>query len=628
MEHLQEIWPNWTIEEKIGEGAYGKVYKIRREEEGYVSFAALKIIEFPQNKSEINELLNSGMDYLSIKEYYEDLKKNLINEIMIMESLKTAGNTVSIEDYCFKSHEDNIGWTIYIRMELLESLNDYQQRTGEMSEKELIKLGSDICLALKCCEQAHVIHRDIKPDNVFRNQYGDYKLGDFGISKQLEMTKSAYSQKGTSMYMAPEVFRGEHYDHTVDIYSLGIMLYRLANHGRFPFMPPVPERIRPSDAETAMQRRMNGEIFPPLRGVNANLASTIKKACAYRAMDRYQKALDFREDLLGMKDTVSRESDKKQETEYHPFEEDNRFEKTYSAWTDRTWGDKEKKESQQWENVEKRAEHFSEGNKDDARPQWMKPNDMVQDLALTELEALTGCDKVVYVGSDEHLVITVPAGIKEGQFIRIRRKRDEKSLNAIIGDLYLHINITKQESKEEKTSESTEKLWKYVELCSRREDLISSERWYLEKIAEQEPQNTKAWTMLGNIYEKLELWKAAEESYLKAVMFDKGNCFLWITLGNVYEKQQDYKNACMAYNEGVKLIKRENWKEGAAELEAYKIILPKYAVAAEKAGDKGKALELVREAEKAGCENIQSLKQQIKASDNYKGFWNKWKSKK
>ena len=342
MEHLQEIWPNWKIEEKIGEGAYGKVYKIRREGIGYISFAALKIIEFPQSQAEIRELLNSGMDYQSIREYYGDLKKNLINEIQIMESLKTGSNIVAIEDYSFRDHEKDVGCTIYIRMELLESLNDILQKEKELSVEEVIKLGCDVCKALECCEDAKIIHRDIKPDNVFRNRYGDYKLGDFGISKQIMETRSAVAETktGTSMYMAPEVYRGERYDRTVDIYSLGIMLYRLLNYGRFPFMPPVAQRIRPADTEDAMRRRMNGERMAAPARADGKLALTIAKAVAYAPKQRYQHASEFREELAGCLQNANinqePEAYEEQPKERVDTEPSNyKTEKTYNAWEEK-----------------------------------------------------------------------------------------------------------------------------------------------------------------------------------------------------------------------------------------------------------------------------------------------------
>lgn len=366
MENLKSVWPQWEIEEKIGEGSYGKVYKIRRKELGYTSYAALKIIEFPKDQSEVRELVNSGMDYQSIRSYYEDIRKNLLTEIQVMESLKTGRNIVAIEDHSFQQHEENVGWTIYIRMELLESLSACLEKTRELPVKEIVKIGVDICSALECCEQSHIIHRDIKPDNIFRNRYGDYKLGDFGIAKQMEITKSVYSQKGTSMYMAPEVFRGEHYDRTVDIYSLGIMLYKLLNHGRYPFMPPYPEQLHPRDAEEAMRKRINGEKMPLPACAQDELGGVVLRACAFKPEWRYQSASELREKLKETRhsgrtgvDSRTGTGSKAKDTgvpvigqntveapaDIYVQEQSKSFdpEKTYGAWerTVSAWGEKE-----------------------------------------------------------------------------------------------------------------------------------------------------------------------------------------------------------------------------------------------------------------------------------------------
>lgn len=292
------MWPGWETVEKIGEGSYGKVYKIRNTSDGFVKYAAMKVIEFPQSEYEIQEYRNMGMDHQSVKAYYEDLRENILGEIRVMESLKTGSNVVVIEDYKCVERTEGIGWIIYIRMELLESLNKYLEREKEFSQREVLKIGKDICRALECCEQKHIIHRDIKPDNVFRNSYGNYKLGDFGIAKQLDVTKSVYSQKGTSMYMAPEVAKGEHYNKSVDLYSLGIMLYKLLNHGRYPFMPVYPELIKAGDAEKAMSKRLDGRsrIQAPDQA-DPQVALVIAKATAYRPENRYSSARKMREAL-------------------------------------------------------------------------------------------------------------------------------------------------------------------------------------------------------------------------------------------------------------------------------------------------------------------------------------------
>ena len=291
-----EVWPQWEIVEEIGKGAFGTVYKVKRTQMGNVSYAAVKVLRIPQNKNEARDLESSGMDSDSIYEYFSEMVKNLMSEIQIMESLKSANNIVAIEDYEVVQIDGRAAWDIYIRMELLTDLGTYLNKQ-EMTEKEIVKLGIDMTQALEVCEKSGIIHRDIKMDNIFVNRFGTFKLGDFGISKQLEKTNSAMSQKGTNMYMAPEVFKGEKYNNTVDIYSLGILLYRLLNSGRFPFMPPIGMPIHYDDSETAMQRRINGDSIPDIPGVQEQLMRIIRKMCSYSPNDRYAHATEVRTEL-------------------------------------------------------------------------------------------------------------------------------------------------------------------------------------------------------------------------------------------------------------------------------------------------------------------------------------------
>ena len=120
-----KIWPEWKIEDLIGEGSYGRVYKTRRENRGRVEYAALKVIEIPGNEAEVIELQASGLDNNSIQTYYENAANDLFNEIKIMESLRSAPNVVTLQDALLEKKENGIGWTIYIRMELLQSMGKF-----------------------------------------------------------------------------------------------------------------------------------------------------------------------------------------------------------------------------------------------------------------------------------------------------------------------------------------------------------------------------------------------------------------------------------------------------------------------------------------------------------------------
>ncbi|MBM6967316.1 protein kinase domain-containing protein, partial [Massilimicrobiota timonensis] len=187
---------------------------------GETTWSAIKIVHIPHSTSEIKEMKTSGLTEDSIKDYYKQSVNDYINEIKTMEVMKSASHIVAIEDYEVVENDDGIGWIIYIRMELLTNLVDYIDQ-NPLEIKDVIKLGIQILTALEFCHDRHLIHRDIKPSNIFVSPFGEYKLGDFGISKEVERTNATLSQKGTKSYMAPEMISGRKYGKDVDMYALG-----------------------------------------------------------------------------------------------------------------------------------------------------------------------------------------------------------------------------------------------------------------------------------------------------------------------------------------------------------------------------------------------------------------------
>lgn len=290
------VWPEWRIIEKIGEGSFGKVYKAQRTERGRSFYSAIKIITIPGSKSELNSVRSETLDENSTREYFQNLVEECIQEVSTMEYFRGNSHIVSVEDFKVVEYLDEIGWDISIRMEYLTSFMDYC--TGkELTEKEVIKLGCDLCRALMYCSQLNIVHRDIKPENIFVSRFGDFKLGDFGIARELERSMGSMSKKGTYSYMAPEMYRGEKYDSSADIYSLGIVLYKLMNHNRLPFIPLEKQLITYRDKENALTRRMSGEMIPLPAQASGAFAAIILKACAYRPEERYRQPEDFLHDL-------------------------------------------------------------------------------------------------------------------------------------------------------------------------------------------------------------------------------------------------------------------------------------------------------------------------------------------
>lgn len=292
----EPIFGSWKIERLIGKGSFGKVFEISREEYGTTYKAALKIITVPQDEDDVKSRLAQEKNIATISEYYEGILKEIINENEIMSKLKGNSNIVSYEDHQIIPHEDGIGYDVLIRMELLTPLLDVLLERP-LTEKEVVKLGIDICKALELCHRKNIIHRDIKPQNIFISENGDYKLGDFGIARTMEKTTGGMSKKGTYKYMAPEVFKGENYDSTVDLYSLGIVLYTLLNGNRGPFLPAPPAKVTHNDEEKARMRRFRGEEIPAPRDAGTMLAYIIKKACESDPSKRYSTAEQMRRDL-------------------------------------------------------------------------------------------------------------------------------------------------------------------------------------------------------------------------------------------------------------------------------------------------------------------------------------------
>ncbi len=294
---LQMIWPEWEVEKKLGSGAFGVVYQAVRRDYNVESRAAIKVISIPSNESEIASLRSEGLDFEGTRTYMLGIVNDFVSEIQLMESLKGVQNIVSVEDYKVVERTESLGWDIFIRMELLTPFNEYA-RDRLLSEQEVTKLGYDICSALEICSKRNIIHRDIKPENIFVNDFGDFKLGDFGIARKLENVSGGLSQKGTINYMAPEVVSGTDYDARVDIYSLGLVLYRLLNENRLPFLDSDKQLLSPSERKLANERRFRGELLPIPCRASAQIANVILRACAYDPRQRFATATDMKQALV------------------------------------------------------------------------------------------------------------------------------------------------------------------------------------------------------------------------------------------------------------------------------------------------------------------------------------------
>ena len=304
---IGDIKLGYKIVELVGQGGFGTVYKAVKKNKAMETVRALKHISLPSRK-EWTDIYNSmGNDVGRTDAYFDTILQEILNEIRILADLTSKGvkNVVwyyenEIEDTPSPKHYD-----IYLLMEYLTSLPAYIER-HQVRVKDVVKIGIDILTALIECHKRNIIHRDIKTDNIFISEDGDYKLGDFGVSKKLSDRSRATSMKGTPNYIAPEVYLGEAYDATVDLYSLGIVLYRLLNYNRNPFMPNYPESYDSVDEDKAFELRMKGDrpAYPAF-AQNA-LGEVILKAISTKE-NRYQSAAEFKQALEAVANSMSEE---------------------------------------------------------------------------------------------------------------------------------------------------------------------------------------------------------------------------------------------------------------------------------------------------------------------------------
>ena len=309
----EPLWGKWTAKRIIGEGSFGAVYEVESEKFGNRSSCAVKLISFKnaemlQGVKDGETLSSEELEQLKI----EEARKN-VREAVLMEKLQGRDHIVTIYDYDIFPGETTTD--VIIRMELLTNLNDYMKQHTTDSESDLkstvIKLGIDIGKALEDCEEEKIVHRDIKPDNIFVNKNRTFKLGDFGLSRKMSKSASFSLRKsaGTPLYMAPETFGwGSKTDYQSDIYSLGIVMYQLLNDGNIPFVSDMRDF---TEVDNAIGRRLDKEKILPPKYEHGALWKVLQKACEFEKKDRYQEAREFRKALEKLKNEIR--VDQKQE---------------------------------------------------------------------------------------------------------------------------------------------------------------------------------------------------------------------------------------------------------------------------------------------------------------------------
>ena len=275
----EPVFGSWFIDSKISEGKASKFYKVYKTENGQLRYMGLKTVKFPSDDREISSVISSGR-FINIDEYLNALQKDITKNMQTMLSLRSNKNIVRFDNFTIV-REASCFYVIML-MELLTPLASHTQ-PDTMKKSEILKLGQDMCNALEGFRQAGIVHHDIKSENIYVDSFGNYKLGDFGIFDSI-----FHNANDPSAYIAPELYnKTATVDTSSDIYSLGILLYKLLNNNRMPFLPPFPQPVSLQDREQAFIKCMRGDLLPAPENADYELASIIYKATAFKPCDRY-----------------------------------------------------------------------------------------------------------------------------------------------------------------------------------------------------------------------------------------------------------------------------------------------------------------------------------------------------
>lgn len=282
-----KIFDHWQIRGRpLGHGSGGKtaVFRMVRSDSSHIE-SALKVIGLLEEYGNFNDLTESQKQ--AYEETCEACRRKAEQEVLLMDQLRHQ-NIVAYLDHTVADWEedDRFGSDFLIRMELLTDLRS--QMNDFFDESEVLRIGKDICAALVHCHSRNILHRDVKPENIFVDKNGTYKLGDFGVSRVLDACSSRFAgtRVCTYEYCPPEQLTGQ-YDKRVDIYSLGLVLYELCNRNRLPFSASGHV------TENELNSRFNGTEMPEPVDASPALARVILKACAYKPEKRYQSAEVF-----------------------------------------------------------------------------------------------------------------------------------------------------------------------------------------------------------------------------------------------------------------------------------------------------------------------------------------------
>ena len=204
----------------------------------------VKIISVPASQTKLDALLLAGAfrDRESASNYFRDLAEDVVEEAVLLQRLSRLEGFIPYKNWQVVPMEgDEIGYDIYLTGNYRATLKRHL-RHESMTHLAAVNLGLDLCAALAVCRRSGYLYVDLKPDNIVISDDQEFRIADLGFVSLSSLAYASLPERYLSAYTAPEITDAySALNSTMDIYSVGLILYQVYNGGVLPFEGRAPE---------------------------------------------------------------------------------------------------------------------------------------------------------------------------------------------------------------------------------------------------------------------------------------------------------------------------------------------------------------------------------------------------
>ncbi len=283
---ITPLLTNTIVNRKLAKGPAGDVYLVTRRMDD--KQLALKHLSIPASEAQTQALIYSGAVKTETQahRYYENQVKDLKAELLQINNIKNGSNILKFRGYQVDQKFIGSGYDVYLLSDYCKNLTEYVAE-HPLTKLEALNLAIDLCSALEQYRTAGLIHRDVHPRNIYAGSGNHFMIGDLGVVQISELEYSSMPDALITEYTAPEILDpSASLNETMDVYSVGVVLYEIYNGGKLP------------ESESRRFPRTPSDSLPQPEYADVALSEIILKACAFNPASRYQSPSEMKQALV------------------------------------------------------------------------------------------------------------------------------------------------------------------------------------------------------------------------------------------------------------------------------------------------------------------------------------------